>query len=451
MGQPSPQINTSAKSPSMMASVWSIAGPSIGVFLMATIAGVLIIKIVSGLGTPAVAAVTAGQRINFVLVAMLMGLGAATTALVSRAWGAKDPELATAYARLGLVSGVIIALIIAAFSAFFAPQISEFFKLDDVSAPLAVSYIRWMSLFAVSQSILMVLSTACRSIGDAKTPLYLGLFGHSSSVFLAWALTYGKLGLPAMGIQGAAIGWGVAFSLCAFAYLALWMNNRLRLGFSLSAQAPKADLSRFIRVCMPATIEQFMMQAAMLVFVWFVARHGTEAFAAYGIGISLLSVTIVIGMGFSIAAASLVGQSLGAGDREGAIESGYSALRLALVTMTILGALTSFFSTELARLLVDDPEVVRLTALFVLILGLAQPILAIDLVLGGAMRGAGDTRFPLFAGLISAVFIRLTLAGIATWLELPVQWIYSVFMADQLVKSTIIVWRYRGLRWLRAL
>jgi len=101
--------------------------------------------------------------------------------------------------------------------------------------------------------------------------------------------------------------------------------------------------------------------------------------------------------------------------------------------------------------LVDDPEVVRLTALFVLILGLAQPILAIDLVLGGAMRGAGDTRFPLFAGLISAVFIRLTLAGIATWLELPVQWIYSVFMADQLVKSTIIVWRYRGLRWLRAL
>ena len=451
MGQPSPKTNINAKSPSMMASVWSIAGPSIGVFLMATIAGVLIIKIVSGLGTPAVAAVTAGQRINFILVALLMGLGAATTALVSRAWGAKDPELATAYARLALISGVCIALVVATFSAFFAPNIAHFFRLDDVSAPLAVSYIRWMSLFAVSQSILMVLSTACRSVGDAKTPLYLGLFGHSTSVFLAWALTYGEFGLPAMGVRGAAIGWGLAFSLTAFAYLGLWLNNRLKLRFSLSDQAPKADLSRFIKVCLPATIEQLLMQAAMLVFVWFVARHGTEAFAAYGIGISLLSVTIVIGMGFSIAASALVGQELGAGNREGAIESGYSALRLALITMTVLGALTSFFSTELAGLLVDDPEVQRLTALFVLILGLAQPILAVDLVLGGAMRGAGDTRFPLFAGMISAVFVRLTLAGIATLMELPVQWIYSVFMADQLVKSTIILWRYRGLRWLRAL
>ncbi len=449
MGQPKSSNNQTSLS--SFASVWSIAGPSIGVFLMATVAGVLVIKIVSDLGTPAVAAVTAGQRINFILVALIMGLGAATTALVARAWGAKNHALATSYARLAIAVGVGMSIVVAALVAIFAETLAAFFRLDAETAPLAVTYIRWLNVFAVSQAILMILSTASRAIGDAKTPLYLGLFAHGTSVMLAWALSYGKFGLPAMGVHGAAVGWGIAFSITAFAYLFLWMSNRLMLKFSHAEAGDRAQPSRFIQVSLPATFEQLLMQSAMMVYVWFVARHGTAAFAAYGIGISLLSVTIVIGMGFSIAASALVGQQLGAGNREGAVESGYSALRLALVIMTLLGGLTSYFSTELAGLLVDDPEVIKLAGSFVLILGLAQPFLAIDLVLGGAMRGAGDTRFPMVAGIISAVCVRLTLAWIATLLKLPVSWLFAVFMADQMLKSILIWRRYQGHRWLRVL
>ncbi len=434
-----------------LSSVWSIAGPSIAVFLMATIAGVLIIKIVSGLGTPAVAAVTAGQRINFVLVALLMGLGAATTAMVSRAWGAKNYTLAIAYTRLALKLGIGIAVIVGSLTAIFAEQFAQFFRLDAEAAPLAVVYIRWLSLFAVSQALVMVLSTACRAIGDAKTPLYFGVTANGTSVVLAWALCYGKWGLPALGLHGIATGWGIAFSLTALLYVLLWMSDRLSLRFRLPPDCETANVSRFIKVCIPATVEQLIMQAAMLVFVYFIARHGTAAFAAYGVGINLLSVTIVIGMGFSIAAAALVGQQLGANNRDKAVESGYSAMRLALIIMTVLGALTSYFAEQLASLLVKDPEVIRLTSQFVFVLGLVQPMLAIDLVLGGAMRGAGDTRYPLIAGIITAVGVRLTLAAIATVLKLPVIWIFSIFLVDQLAKCSLILMRYRGKRWLRVL
>jgi len=432
-------------------SVWSIAGPSIAVFMMATIAGVLIIKIVSDLGTPAVAAVTAGQRINFILVALLMGLGAATTALVSRAWGANDKVLATAYTRLALTVGIALSVIIGALMALFADQVAAFFRLNSEAAPLATEYIRWLSLFAVSQAISMILSTASRAIGDAKTPLYVGIIANSSAVLLAWALAYGKWGLPAMGVFGAAVGSGVAFSFSALIYLLLWMSDRLRLQFSLPADAPRTDFPRFLKVCLPAGIEQLIMQAAMLIFVWFVAQHGTEAFAAYGVGLNLLSLTIVVGLGFSIAASALVGQQLGAGNRQGAIDSGYRALRLAFITMSSLGLLSVMFSREMASMLSNDPEVIELTSHFVFVLGIVHPFLAVDLVLGGAMRGAGDTRFPLMAGIISAVIVRLSLAGIATLMALPVQWIFSIFLADQVVKCIIIWRRYEGRRWLRVL
>ena len=109
-------------------------------FLMSTIAGVIIIRIVAGLGTPAVAAVTAGQRINFLTVALLMGLGAATTALVARAWGAKTPALAAAYTRLSLQMGLAVAIVMSLVAIVFAEQLAGFFRLEDESRAMAVKY-----------------------------------------------------------------------------------------------------------------------------------------------------------------------------------------------------------------------------------------------------------------------------------------------------------------------
>lgn len=436
-------------------SVWSIAGPSIAVFLMATIAGVLIIRIVAGLGTPAVAAVTAGQRINFVMVALLMGMGAATTALVSRAWGAQDKALAIAYTRLSLIVALALALALCSLAIIAAEPLATFFKLHADAHTLAVTYIRWLSLFGVAQAVVMILSTAFRAIGDAKTPLYLGIFANGSSVLFAYGFAYGQWGLPELGVKGAAIGWGLAYSLCALAYLVLWISNRLPLHFSLPRltpeQTPRADLSRFIKVCLPATVEQMVMQGAMLVFIWFVAGYGNAAFAAYGVGLSLFAVSMVVGLGFSIASSTLVGQHLGAGDCQGAVDSANHALRLSLITMSAMGIASVLLAEQLATLMVDDPEVARLTTQLVIALALIQPLLGIDFALGGAMRGAGDTRFSLIVGIVTILGVRLPLAAFFVWQDFPVVWVYSVFIADQLVKSILIWRRFKQRRWLRAL
>lgn len=430
-------------------SVWSIAGPSIAVFMMSTLAGVAIIKIVSGLGTPEVAAVTAGQRINFVLVALLMGMGAATTALVSRAWGAGNKDDAIAATRQSLKVGLSVCALLSVAAISLAEPLTHFFQLDELSAPLAVSYVRLLSLFGVAQGVVMILSTACRAMGDAKTPLIIGSLANVISVLAAYGFAYGAWGLPNMGVNGAAIGWGLAFTLSSLCYLLLWMTNRLPLPFSYGGPAPKTSMNRFINICLPATVEQLIMQGAMLLFIGFVATYGTDAFVAYGVGLNLFAVTMVIGLGFSIATSALVGQSLGADDKQAAIDSVNHALRLSVSTMLVAGIFSGIFATQLASAMVDDPAVIKITAQFLLALAVMQPLLAIDFVLGGAMRGAGYTGFPLVAGLVAILGVRLPLAALVIELQLPVAWIFSVFIVDQSVKVALIYWRFRQKQWLR--
>ncbi len=422
---------------------------------MATLSGVLIIRIVADLGTPAVAAVTAGQRVNFILIALLMGMGAATMALVARAWGAQDKPLAIAYTRLSLKVASVLTLAFTVIAVLLAPAVADFFQLTGESRTLTIIYIRWMSLFCIAQALSMTLSTANRATGDAKTPLYIGIVSNSSSVLLVYALAYGKWGLPALGVKGAAIGWGIAFSCWTLLYFAIWISNRLSLKFSLPALkdsvAPRVDLRLFLTVCLPATIEQIIMQGAMLLFVGFIADYGTAAFAAYGVGIGLFGVVMVIGLGFSIASSALVGQQLGAGNHQRAIDSAKYALRLSLGTMIVMGVASALLADTLAALMVNDPEVIRLTAQFIWALAFMQPLLSIDFTLGGAMRGAGDTRFPLIAGIATILGIRLPLAAFISWQGWPLQWLFGVFILDQLVKSALIWHRFQSKRWLRAL
>ena len=168
-------------------------------------------------------------------------------------------------------------------------------------------------------------------------------------------------------------------------------------------------------------------------------------------GLSLLNVTMVIGIGFSIAGSALVGQYLGAGDQTNAINCGYRTMRLTMFYMTLCGTQVIYFARPLAELLGDDPEVIRLSVVFITILGLAQPLLAIDFALGGALRGAGDTRFPLLSTFCGFVGVRLVLAYLFTSLGLSVEWVFAALIGDYTVKASLLFWRFRSLRWLHNL
>jgi len=156
----------------------------------------------------------------------------------------------------------------------------------------------------------------------------------------------------------------------------------------------------------------------------------------------------VWGLIASMAGSTLVGQHLGADDHAGAERSGWRACGLAMLSMGGLALPILLFAPDVAGLfLVDAPLTAHYTVQFIYVMGAMMPLLAIEFAIGGALRGAGDTRFPLVATIIGLIAVRCGLAGIFTWLELPVIWVYAALVGDYLVKGTMLVLRFRRGRW----
>lgn len=427
--------------------ILQLAWPAIASNLAFSVVGLVDIKIVGSLGASAVAATTTGHRMFWVLQAVLIAITAGTTALVARAWGAGDRIEAARVTKASMVICVGMALVFTLPAVLFAEQLAGIFKLDPETLALAASFIRMISLFNAAFAIAMVIGAALRAAGDTMTPLVIGLVTNVVNIFLVYGLVFGRFGLPAMGVVGAALASGLAFSTGALISLVLWLRGWLRVDYRADGWLTTKRLRQIFNIGYPAGLEQGAMQLGFIIFLWIVSLYGTEPYAAYGIGVQLLSFSFVVGFGFTIAASTHVGQRLGADDPEGARESGWSAVRYAVITMVVLGATVVFFAEPLARFLIDDPEVVRLTVIFIYILGAAQPLMAVDFTLGGALRGAGDTRFPLLTTLIGLVLVRGSVAAVFAWLEFGVEWIFAALLLDYVVKSSLLAWRFRSGAW----
>jgi putative MATE family efflux protein len=427
--------------------IWELAWPAILNNLLHAMVGLVGIKIVGALGASAVAAVTTGNRIFFVLQALLMAVTAGTTALVARAWGAGDRDEAERVNRASMWVCLGISLAITLPAVVFADPLARVFRLEEETLLLAASYIRWISVFNAAFALQFVLSVAVRAAGDARTPLFIGALTNVVNLILLYLLVYGRLGFPALGVAGAAIAGGAAFAVGSLAFVYLWVRGYLRLGIGPPRCLERARIRRLVNIGYPAGLEQLVWQGGFIAFLWIVSLYGTAPYAAYGIGVSILAFSFLIGWGFSIAASTLVGQHLGAGDPDGAMRSGWRAARLSVVSMLVFGLAIVAGAGPIARWMIDDPEVVRLTVVFIYVLGGLQPLMAMEFALTGSLRGAGDTRFPLLTVLSGLIFVRCVLAGIFAWLDFSVEWIFYALIADYIVKATMLTLRFRGGRW----
>ena len=427
--------------------IWELAWPTILSNLLFSVIGIISIKIVGELGSEAVAAVTTGHRIFFAVQAILMAVSTGTTAMVARAWGANNPREAANVASASLWTGNLVALALTAPCFFFALPIASIFGLNEATTQLTADFIRYLSIFNVAFSVNMILGAALRAAGDTRTPLWIGAFMNVVNVILVYALVYGEWGFPEMGTNGAALASGFSFTAAAIVLLGLWYGKRLIVGVGGKGAFTLRRISQLYQIGYPAAIEQFVFQIGFVGFLWLVAQYGTAPYAAYGIGVQILSVSFVVGFGFSIAGATLVGQYLGAGDPEGARRQGWRATRLAIFSMMALSALILPFAHELASALINEPDVIRYTVIFIYILGVAQPLMGVEFSLSGCLRGAGDTRYPLLTTMVGLIGVRVGLAALFMSMNLSVTWIFAALLGDYLIKALMLTHRIKSGRW----
>ena len=348
---------------------------------------------------------------------MNMALATGTVAIVARHIGANQK----AHAEAALVQSIYLALLMGVAIAvpviIWAPRMVGVFADDAEVLAAGTVFIRTIILGVPGMAVFAVIAAGLRGAGDMRTPLMIGAFLNLLNVSIAYVLIFGRLGLPALGVQGAAAASATAFWTGAI----LGLLTLIRRGGALSVRrgelAPHPETARrVLAVGSPTALEQLLMQIGFLVYLGIAARYGTSAVAAYFIGVRILALSFLPGFGFGAAASTIVGQQLGAGQPEHAERSGWEANRLAVVLMSIAGIVIFLFARPIAALFIDDAEVIDDAVSFIQILALAQPLMAADSTLGGALRGAADTRFPLVTVVVGFYVARLGFAWVVSHL-----------------------------------
>jgi len=246
---------------------------------------------------------------------------------------------------------------------------------------------------------------ALQASGDTRTPMGLAVAAALLNLVLSYGLLFGAWGLPALGVQGSAIGSAAAFA--AQAALGFWALGRPggRIPWAGPRGAPA--LPALLRVSAPAFGEKLLFHTAFMAFASYVGRLGPEALVAHQACIAIESLGFIAAHGFGVAAASLVARKLGGGDAAAArraahLSAGLGAASLGLVSLVFLG-----FGRQLMGLFSADPEVIELGVQCLQVAAMAQPIMAVADTYGGALRGAGDTRKPMWVALAGPVAVRL--------------------------------------------
>lgn len=428
----------------------SLAWPSLVENVLLTLMGVLTMMMVGRLGASAVAGVGAANQVMNLMIVVFGGLAVGTTALVARRVGAGDRSGARAVLGQALAVGLSLSVVVGVVGVFVAYHVIELMgAAPEVAADGAV-YLRGVMATTPLMAVTLVGNGSLRGSGDTRTPMVITALANVANVVVAFPLIFGLAGLPALGLGGAV--WGIAvartvgFALVVRALLAGQTLSPLRV---LSRWRPDVAVLRLLAaVGGPAAAESGSIQVGMMLFSLIVISMGTAAFAAQQIVFNAANFSMMPGMAFSVAATTLVGQSLGARDPKAAESSGWRATLSAAGWMSTMGALFVLIPEQIVGLYTSDPEVIAAGATGLRIVGIGQPFQGVAFVLAGALRGAGDTRTTLVVGTASMWLTRLPIAyllGLVARLGVAGVWI--AWAGDWVIRCVLYARAFRRGAW----
>lgn len=366
---------------------------------------------VGSLGAGAVAAVAMAGTIMMLLFPMLMGLSTGTLALVARAVGGNRQEEAGRVASQSLMLAVVLGGISGCVGWFFSDRLFGLLGAEHSVIVAGGAYLRISLLGSFTVFLLFIGNAALQGAGDAVTPMYVMAIANVLNMALDPLLIFGLGPFPVMGVRGAA--WATVFSQAVAAGGSVWIlfGGRTRLRVRLEQWKPDLDLSRrILRIGIPGSGQMLTRSLMGAVIMSIVAGCGTAAVAAYGTGLRLHMIIMMPAFALGGAAATLVGQNLGAGKPRRARHAAWVATWLDMALMAISALIIMLFAPALIKVFNTDPEVVQIGARYLRIVSPFYLFTALGVVLGRALNGAGDSLAPMIITILTLWGLQVPLA-----------------------------------------
>jgi putative MATE family efflux protein len=379
-------------------------------------------------------------------------------AMTARFVGAGEGDMAQQVANQSLMAGTILSVAVLAALWLSAGPLVALMNAPADAAPLATSFLRIVA-FVMPAVMLTQIGPAClRGAGDTVSGMVALGVVNVVNIAVSWLLICPALlawrqalGIPEFGFTGLAIGTTTGY-VCGGLILLIWLaRGRAGLKLQWRLLRPRRDLiRRILRIGLPGGSDILAIVLCQMWFVSMIFDLGQTFAAAHGVGVRIESLAYMPGSAFQVAAATLAGQFLGARDPHRASRSVWMACLVAEVVMVAAGLVFFFGGQPLVRIFVSeaDRDVIVIAAELLKIVAFALPPFALAMVLSGALRGAGDTRWPFIFSLIGLLGVRIPLAYLLThYWHFGVHGAWYAMAADLTIRCILVSLRFHHGGW----
>ncbi len=439
---------------SLIASIGVLALPTI----LGGLAGGVVFQLVelaflSRLGdAPMASVIIVNQSLRQILFMLVMGASFGTQALVARSVGQGRTDAAEHVAGQSVVLGMLFAAVVALVGGFFPEALFALPGPDASFYAYGVPYLQLSFVLAFGIVGTLLFGSILAGAGDATTPLFVTLCQVAVALFAQWVLIFGRLGAPALGVRGAALGVACGQAVALAIALAVLFRGGARV--QLRARHLRPDLAAMRRIAAMSWPPALQLVGALVTNVWFLrltGEFGASVQQAFAIGLRLGMIVPALCFPIASACATLVGQALGAGDVRRAWRAVAVALLVHGALMWSVALCVYLFRVEILAFFSDDPEVIRIGADYLRYASGAFAMWAFFFVFMRTLQGAGEVIPPMLISLGTTLAFTLPLSTfLARHTELGPTGIWIAFLAQSVVSTVGTgLWLATG-RWTRA-
>jgi len=429
--------------------IFLLSIPMVLEMIMESIFAVVDIYFVSKLGADAVATVGITESLVTIVYSLAIGLSMATTALVSRRIGEKNPEGASRAAFQAILTGIIVSLFIAIPGALFA---SDLLALMGGTELMQEEYSGYTAIMLGANGVIMMLfiiNAIFRSSGDAAISMRVLWIANIINIILDPMLIFGYGPFPELGVAGAATATTIGRGLAVVYQFYLLSSAKHRIKISRKDMIVKAKtIAKIIRLSLGGIGQSLIATTSWIGLMKIVAEFGSEVVAGYTIGIRIIIFSLLPSWGISNAAATLVGQNLGAKKPDRAEQSVWTTGKINAVFLGIMGVIFIMAPSFFIRLFIQDPEVVESGAACLRIMSYGFVMYGFGMVLIQSFNGAGDTLTPTKINFVSFWVIEIPLAWIlATKLGMEQNGVYTAIVIAETFMTIVAIVLFRRGKW----
>lgn len=458
-GMSKPRLPDGVSRKMLMRDVLLIAWPSLVELILTQLTGmadqVMVGRLPGTAGVAALGAVGLASQPKFLLMTMMQAMNVGATAVIARYRGQQNQQKANQVFKQAILLNLVMAIFFMIVGLLFSEELIRFMSGKGISEDTlqqAVGYLNIQMYGFVPLALCFTITAALRGIGDSRTPMVYNTVANVVNVVLNYALIYGKLGFPALGVIGASwatvIGQIVAFIIAVAVIFSkrryVYIDLKEKFTFDTNL------MGTVVAIGIPSMIEQLFMRSGMIIFTRAVSGLGDTMYATHQICMSVQSMSFMMGQAFSNATTTLMGQSLGKRRYDMAVQYMSQTRLLGLIVSSVVGVLMIAFNRVIVGFYNTTPEVITMGSQVLILIACSQPIQSSQFIVSGGLRGAGDTRYTAVVTAITVFGVRSLLAVLLiNYLNFGLWGAWIAMMTDQCVRTVLVLLRYSSGKWAR--